>query len=235
MKKVLIFSLMALMGIFVACKSGKQGDTVGGNSNGPYKEKSGTITFKPMNMMDMSIKQIIYFDDYGNKEVHELITQRTIMGKTITSHVMDIRDGLTNTHFELENNVNGQDIAKKEAIRQEIPRSLVEQQDFMRYSEAMKKKMQYTEDGTETVAGIQGTKYSMVPDSANPTMVMKGVHYNNIPLKIIIGAVEIVAEKVDFETKIPAEKFKVPEGYTIIDRKANENVSREPASKDGMK
>jgi hypothetical protein len=33
-----------------------------------------------------------------------------------------------------------------------------------------------------------------------------------------MGQMEIIADKVDFEAKVPAEKFKVPEGFTVVDQ-----------------
>ena len=33
-----------------------------------------------------------------------------------------------------------------------------------------------------------------------------------------MGQMEIIAEKVDLGAKVPAEKFKIPEGYTVVDQ-----------------
>ncbi len=219
MKNPFILVQVIGLALLISFSSCKQGSNTGGKNGGPYGVKSGIITYKPMNMMGMSITQTIYFDDYGNREARELVTQGNMMGKEIKSHVIDIRDGLTNIHYELENIVDGQNVAKKEAYKQEIPIEMLEQQNFTNLSDEMKKKMKYKEEGTETVAGLKGTKYSMAPDSANPTVMATGVHYKNIPLKISMGGIEIIADKVDFDAKVPAEKFKVPEGYTVVDQK----------------
>jgi hypothetical protein len=33
-----------------------------------------------------------------------------------------------------------------------------------------------------------------------------------------MGPMEMIADKVDFGAKVPAEKFKVPEGYNVMDQ-----------------
>jgi hypothetical protein len=172
-----------------------------------------------MNMMGMSISQTIYFDDYGNKETREIVTQGNMMGQTVQTHAFDIREGLTNIHYELENIKNGQNTATKEAYKQQIPKELLEQQYFSSLSAELRAKMKYKEEGTETVAGLTGVKYTMAPDSSNPQMIATGVHYKNILLKLEMGGISVVADKVELDAKIPGDKFKVPAGYTIVDKK----------------
>jgi hypothetical protein len=36
-----------------------------------------------------------------------------------------------------------------------------------------------------------------------------------------MGGISVVADKVDFDSKVPADKFKVPAGYTIVDKEKN--------------
>jgi hypothetical protein len=226
MKKT--FFLLQVIGItlLIACNSGNTGSGPGKNG-GPYGIKSGIVTYKPMNMMGMSISQTIFFDDYGNKETREVVTQGNMMGQTVQTHAFDIREGLTTIHYELENIKNGQNVATKEAYKQQIPKELLEQQYFSSLSEELKNKMKYKEEGTETVAGLTGTKYSMAPDSANPSMIATGVHYKNILLKLEMGGISIVADKVELDAKVPAEKFKVPDGYKIVDKKLNPAAGEE--------
>jgi hypothetical protein len=85
-------------------------------------------------------------------------------------------------------------------------------------SDKIKAKVSYKDEGEETVAGMAGVKYSMSPDSTNADKRITGVHYKNIPLKASFAEMQIIAEKVGFDTKVPAEKFKVPEGYSIMDQ-----------------
>ena len=214
-----IFLIQAIgLALLFACSSGNQ-NYVPGKDKGPYGVKSGMVIYKPMNMMGVSISQTIYFDGYGNKETREVTTQGNMMGQTVQTHAFDIREGLSSIHYELENIKNGQNVATKEAYKQEIPKELLEQQYFSSLSDELKAKMKYKEEGTESIAGLTGTKYTMVPDSSNPGMVATGVHYKNILLKLVMGGIEIMAEKVDLDTKVPADKFIVPSGFKIIDKK----------------
>lgn len=219
MKKVFILVQIISLIILVACKSGSNSDIPADAKEGStYGVKSGIISYKPMNMMGMTMTQTVYFDDYGHLEMREIITEGSMMGQTMKIHAVDIREGLTNIHFEFENVQNGENMAKKEAYKESLPKEFLEQQNLADLSEDIKKRMSYKEDGTETIAGIKGTKYTMIPDSANPTMLATGVHYKNVPLRFSFGTVEMIADKVDFDVKVPAEKFKVPEGYKLIEK-----------------
>jgi len=220
MKKALILSQVIGLTLLIACNSANNGGGPGKNG-GPYGVKSGVVIYKPMNMMGMSISQTIYFDDYGNKETREVVTSGSMMGQTVQSHAFDIREGLTTIHYELENIKNGQNVATKEAYRQQIPKELLEQQFFSSLSDELKSKLKYKEEGTESVAGLTGTKYTMAPDSTNPGMVANGVHYKNILLKLEMGGISVIADKVDLDSKVPSDKFKVPAGYKIIDKEKN--------------
>jgi hypothetical protein len=68
------------------------------------------------------------------------------------------------------------------------------------------------------VAGLEGVKYSIAPDSLNPANRITGVQYKNIQIKISMGQMEIIADKVDFDANVPADKFKIPAGYTVMDQ-----------------
>ncbi len=225
MKKTIILAQLLLIIVFSACKSGKQGDMAGGKEGSLYGVKSGIVHYKPMMMMGVSMTQTLYFDDYGNKEVREVITEGNMMGQTMKNHSVDIREGLVNIHYELENMQNGQNMATKDAYKETMPADFLEQQNITELSEEMKAKMSYKEAGSETVAGLKGMKYTIAPDSTNPGLIATGVHYKNIPLKFAMGNIEMVADKVELDVKVPAEKFKVPEGFKIVER----NMSDIPA------
>ena len=99
-----------------------------------------------------------------------------------------------------------------------VTQEMFEQMNVAAFSEKLKLKHSYKDEGKETVAGIEGIKYSMAPDSTSPENRIIAVHFKSIPLKISMGQMEMIADKVEFGAKIPAEKFKVPEGYTIMDQ-----------------
>ncbi|MBK7173832.1 MAG: hypothetical protein IPH84_11490 [Bacteroidales bacterium] len=219
MKKTFIIAQIFLLIVLMACKSGKNGDIPEGAKEGStYGVKSGIIKYKPMNMMGMTLTQTVFFDDYGNRETREIITEGSMMGQTMKVHAFDIREGLTNIHYELENMQNGQNIAKKEAYKESLPKEFLAQQNLAELSDELKQKMSYKEDGTETIAGIKGTRYTMIPDSSNPSMIATGVHYKNVPLKFAFGTVEMIADKVEFDVTVPADKFKVPADFKVIEK-----------------
>ncbi len=221
MKKILILVQVIGLTLLMACNSGGIGGK-GTSVDQPYGEKSGIITYKPMDMMGVKVTQTLYFDDYGKKEMRETMVEGNMMGMDMRQHTVDIRDGSTVYHYELENVSGGQDRATKNAYKSTLTQEMFEQMNISELSTELKTKLNYKDEGKETVAGTVGVKYSIAPDSANPENRIIGVHYKNIPIKVSMGQMEIVAEKVDLNVKIPAEKFKIPEGYTIVDQSAQE-------------
>ncbi len=221
MKKTLILLQVVGLTILMACNSGGI-SSKGGSSDQPYGEKSGIITYKPMDMMGVKVTQTVYFDNYGNKEMRETMVEGNMMGAEMRQHTVDIRDGNIMYHYEIENLSGGQDRATKDAYKSILTPEILEQMNIQTLSEKYKTKFGYKDEGKETVAGLEGIKYSIAPDSANPTNRITGVHYKNIPIKISMGQMEIVADKVELGAKIPADKFKVPEGYTVIDQPADQ-------------
>ncbi|MFA5973481.1 MAG: hypothetical protein WC780_14110 [Lentimicrobiaceae bacterium] len=211
--------LVQLIGLtmLMSCKSGGFGNK-GGEADQPYGEKSGIVTFKTMDMMGVKVTQTLYFDDYGKKEMRETMVEGNMSGMEMRQHTIDIRDGYTMYHYELENKTGGQDRATKNAYKSTLTPELLEQINVSKYSEKLKTKLSYKDEGKETVAGVEGTKYSIAPDSTNLENRITGVNYKNIPIKISIGPMEMIADKVEFGVSIPAEKFKVPEGYTIVEQ-----------------
>lgn len=227
MKRILILvqviGLTSLMAFNTGC-SGKKG----GSADQPYGEKSGIVTFKPMEMMGVKVNQTMYFDDYGKKEVRELIVEGNMMGTEMRQHTMDIRDGNILYHYELENIAGGENRATKNVYKSTFTPEMAEQMNMMNLSAAMKAKLQFKEIGKETVAGLEGIKYTLCPDSTNPQNIVTGVHYKNIPLKVIMGPMEMVVDKVELGAKIPAEKFNIPAGFTVVD-KPEDQMQQMPA------
>jgi len=221
MKKILILVQVIGLTFLMACNSGGIGSK-GGSADQPYGEKSGIITYKPMDMMGVKVTQTLYFDDYGKKEMRETMVEGNMMGMDMRQHTIDIRDGNVVYHYEIENVSGGQDRATKNAYKSTLTPEMFEQMNVASLSDALKTKLNYKDEGKETVAGTEGVKYSIAPDSANLENRITGVHFKNIPIKISMGQMEIIADKIDLNAKIPAEKFKVPEGYTIMDQPSQE-------------
>ena len=222
MKKTLILVQVIGLTILMACKSGGSGSK-SGSPEQPYGEKSGIITYKPMDIMGVKVTQTMYFDEYGRKTMRETMVEGNMGGTELRQHTIDITDGFTMYHYELENIANGMDKTTKDAYKSKLAPEFFEQMYIESLSPALKTKLSYKDEGKETVAGIEGMKYSLTPDSANPEKRITGVHFKNIPLKVSMGPMEMIADKVEIGAKIPAEKFKVPEGYKMIDQTVEGN------------
>lgn len=227
MKKILILVQVIGLTLLMACNSGGLGNN-GGSADQPYGEKSGIVTYKPMDMMGVKVTQTMYFEDYGKKEMRETMVEGNMMGMEMRQHTVDIRDGNIMYHYELENVSNGQDRATKDAYKSTLTPEMFEQINISSLNSKLKTKLNFKDEGKETVAGLDGSKYSIAPDSMNLENRITGVHFKNIPLKVTMGQMEIVAEKVDLGAKVSAEKFKVPAGYTIKDQPA-EQMPQMPA------
>lgn len=216
MKKIVILVQVIGLTLLMACNSGGSGKS--GSLDQPFGEKRGIVSYKPMDMMGVKVTQTMYFDDYGKKEMRETMVEGNMMGMEMRQHTIDIRDGNVMYHYELENMSGGQDRATKNVYKSTLTPEMFEQMNVGSLSDKLKKQLNYKDEGKETVAGLEGIKYSIVPDSANPLNRITGVHYKNIPIKIKMGQMEIIAEKVDFDAAVPAEKFDLPAGYNVMDQ-----------------
>ena len=216
MKKIVILVQVIGLTLLMACNSGGSGK--GGSLDQPFGEKRGMVTYKPLDMMGVKVTQTMYFDEYGKKEMRETMVEGEMNGMVMRQHTVDIRDGNIMYHYELENMTGGQDRATKNVYKTNLTPEMFEQMNVGTLSEKLKKQLNYKDEGKETVAGLEGVKYSIAPDSANPTNRITGVHYKNIPIKVSMAQMEIIADKVDFDAKVPAEKFAIPAGYTVIDQ-----------------
>ncbi len=221
MKKIMILVQVVALTMLMACKSGGSGNN-GGSADQPYGEKSGIVTYKPMDMMGVKVTQTLYFDDYGKKEMRETMVEGNMNGMEMRQHTIDMRDGNQMYHYELENIAAGQDRATKNVYKTTLTPEMLESMNVGTLSAKLKAKLSYKEEGKETVAGLEGIKYSVAPDSLNPENRITGVQYKNIQIKLSMGQMQIIADKVDFDANVPAEKFKVPEGYTVIDESAQQ-------------
>lgn len=227
MKKIVILVQVIGLTMLIACNSGGSGKS--GSLDQPFGEKRGIVSYKPMDMMGVKVTQTMYFDDYGRKEMRETMVAGDMNGMVMRQHTIDIRDGNVMYHYELENNTGGQDRATKNVYKTNLTPEMYEQMNVGTLSEKLKKQLNYKDEGKETVAGLEGIKYSIVPDSANPTNRVTGVHYQNIPIKVTMGQMEIIADKVDFDAKVPAEKFAIPAGYTVVDQSTQQMQQAPPA------
>ncbi|MCF8378754.1 MAG: hypothetical protein K9H49_04200 [Bacteroidales bacterium] len=148
---------------------------------GRYAIKSGIIEYKTQ-MMGMEMKQILTFDDYGNKENTDI--EMEMMGTKI--HTVTItRDGFIYT-LDM--------VAKTGTKMKGVSPNI----DFENLSEEMSREMNLTKLGTEKFLGKTCDKMSIDYTKLN----MKGFYllYKGVPLKID-------AEMGSTKMKLDAEKF----------------------------
>jgi len=214
MKKLFVVVQVISIALLMSCSSKFEGAKA---PDQPYGEKSGIIKYKPMEMGEIKAVQTLYFDDYGKKELRETVVSGNMMGTEISQHSFDIRDGNIAYHYETENKTGGQDKSTKDAYKQVVPAEMLDQMNIANLSEKLKKSFNFKEEGTEKVAGYTGIKYSISPEGSQMQGPITGIHYKNIPLKVSMGTMVIEAEKVELGANIPADKFKVPAGFNVID------------------
>jgi len=229
-KTLLIFTALASM-ISVSCSNNdqnKEGTTdstqVATTENGipqgsRYGIKSGIVTYAPYEMMGIKVTQTTYFDDYGKKEAQEILSEGEMMGIKTKSHSMNILADGYSISYELENTVNGKDNAKKVAKKMKVTGNPFGSLDLSSFTEEVKKNYDYKEEGTETVAGVEGTKFSMTLNKDKADSRITGVLYKNIMLKSEMKManmkISLLASKFEQNATIPAEKFGIPAGYTV--------------------
>lgn len=233
MKKTL-FLLASFAGLFfVSCSNSDKGNSETSDSTkseisqapaddskpdgARYGIKSGIVYYEAYEMMGMKMTQTTYFDEYGKKETQEILTEGEMMGMKTKSHTMNILSDGYSISYELENIVNGKDQTKKTARKTKV--SGTGGMDMSALTDELKKRYDYKEEGTETVAGIEGTKFSMTFDKEKANTRITGVVYKNIMLKSeasIAGMkISLKASKFEENADIPADKFEVPEGYEV--------------------
>ncbi len=219
---VLITTLAALSGCSkpetesVATPAIPSSDAAADSSAKRYDLKSGIVHYEPVDMMGIKITQTLYFDDYGQKEAKEIVTESDIMGMKSVEHKMEIMDGDYDIAYQVKKTVNGKDETSKEATKTDM-KQLREMGQMIaaNASEEMKKNLDYREEGTEQVAGVTGTKYSIALNKEAPDARIYGVIYKNIMLKSAMNGMNILASRIEENAPVPATKFQIPSGYSV--------------------
>ena len=163
-----------------------------------YPIKSGIVTFD-MDMMSIKQKTILYFDDYGVKEAEEKYD-----GDAVKE--MDLCDGKTRYTIMY---------AKKTAYSSgDCYRGTAYKFDWNEISKA-DKQYKVKKLANVNIAGKDCESYSM--NSGDYPTVFAG--WQNVLLyqetKTKYGTIIKKAVKVEGDASIPAEKFKIPEGFTV--------------------
>jgi hypothetical protein len=213
---LLTLAIMASLMLLFSCKSktsetasttGDQAGVVKETPKGKYAIKSGIVEYKTQ-MMGMDMKQVLTFDDYGNKDVTEVMME--MMGTkihTVTLH----KDGFVYTY----------DMVKKTGTKSPFYQASSSDIDFENLSEEMVKDMNLKKEGTEEFLGKTCEKMSI----DYTKMKMKGsfLVYKGVALLVdtYMGAIKmkLVGERFVENPVIPAEKFEVPADVTITEKK----------------
>lgn len=227
---------IALASFFILSCSGSgaknQTGTSAADGTKKYEIKSGVVYYKPIVIMGgVKSTEILYFDEYGNKEAHETLSEASIMGMTTKERKMTITNGDNTITYELEKIENGQDITSKEAQKIKLTDDMKAMaQMFANLSDAeqLKKDMDYREEGTEMVAGVMGKKISIVLNKQMPDSRIYAVTYKNIPMKTEIAGIKMEVEKIEENVSVDPSKFKVPDGYTIVEMDMEKAMGPEP-------
>lgn len=211
MKLRILASILAIATI-VACSPSKETndpvekkDSTSQSQNqqkksGKYSIKSATLelSFETEGPARIKAKNILIFDDYGNKEYSEL--------KTEAGAMMDVHQ------VQIVNNGVYYSINMNEKTGSESNTPLQPKLYFCDLNEAMKKDKNIKEEGGETILGKPATIYSM-NDVENDMKATYSV-WQCVPIKIVVTAqgmtVKQTVTKIDETTPIDPAIFTPP-------------------------
>lgn len=178
-------------------------ETAKETTKGKYSIKSGIVEYKTQ-MMGMDMKQVLTFDDYGKKEVTEMLMD--MMGTKMHSVILT-KDGF----------VYNYDLEKKTGTKNPFYGGGSSSIDFENLSEAMIKDMNLKKLGTEQYLGKTCQKMTIDYEK----MKMKGsfLVYKGVALKMDadMGTMKmnLIGEKFVENPELPANKFEVPTDVVI--------------------
>jgi hypothetical protein len=212
--KLITFAIMASVVLLFSCKS-KTSETASTTENksnaatatpkGKYAIKSGIVEYKTQ-MMGMDMKQVLTFDEYGKKEITEMIAE--MMGVKIHTVTLN-KDGFV-YNYDLEKKTGTKSVSYQSSSNI----------DFENLSEEMVKDMNLKKEGTEEFLGKTCEKMSV----DYTKMKLKGTYlvYKGIALKMDadMGTMKmnLVGEKFIENPEIPASKFEVPADIKITEK-----------------
>lgn len=167
-----------------------------------YEIKSGIVK-KVSNVMGQKVESILYFDDYGKMEAVE--TTVNVAGTEKNMRTLD--EG---------NSIASIDLDAKTVQRMEKPDKL---DNFLTLTDEQKEKYKYQELGEETFLDRPCKKISLELTEMGQTFQGTLWLWKGIPLKteMQVGGMTVIEEVVEIQenVEVPAEKFTVPEGFTV--------------------
>lgn len=170
------------------------------SKQGKYSIKSATLelSFETEGPARIKAKNILIFDDYGNKEYSEL--------KTEAGAMMDVHQ------VQIVNNGVYYSINMNEKTGSESNTPLQPKLYFCEMNEAMKKDKNIKEEGGETILGKPATIYTM-NDIENDMKATYSV-WQCVPIKIVVSAqgmtVKQTVTKIDETSPIDPAIFSPP-------------------------
>jgi len=213
--RFIVIALVAFGILLFACKGKTSKKPVPAQANqteavkeapkGKYAIKSGIVEYKTT-MMGMDMKQILTFDDYGKKEVTEILMD--MMGTKMHSFTLR-KDGF----------VYAYDLVKKTGTKKPFNGSGSTSIDFENLSQEMIKEMNLKKEGSEEFLGKTCEKMSIDYQKLQMKgnfLVYKGV---SLSMNTDMGTVKInlTGEKFIENPEIPASKFEVPADVKITE------------------
>lgn len=225
MKKFILPVLAIISALqFISCNnSSKEGDDSGsanntenegsasGDDSRRYTLESAIVTSKITNsMMQGDVTTVLYFDDYGEKEMTRTSTKMAIMGQNIQSVTNNLlKDGWSYSWEE------GKTTGSKFQLKDVMDASKM---DYAKMSEEMKKEFGVKKVGTETIMRKKCDKYEMNKDGmGNGNFWL----WKNIPLKseTTISGMQLKIEVIDLNENPNFEKgqFDVPTTVTFTE------------------
>jgi uncharacterized lipoprotein YehR (DUF1307 family) len=210
---IFIYSIVFILFVFGCGKKEEGKPTTEGSSQTTtqkpagaiYESKSGIIEYEVKFIGDQ--KQILYFDDYGKKEVKITTTEIEMMG---------IKSKLEEVEINADGYFTKYDVEKKTGTKMKSPGSLGSAQGFPGDLDNITKELmeQYKlkDLGKKEIAGKECKGFGMdIMGMGSEVWVWKNIPlYTKVYLTKDSEPMEIKAIKVEIDVPVPPEKFQVP-------------------------
>ncbi|MBK9247436.1 MAG: hypothetical protein IPM69_04820 [Ignavibacteria bacterium] len=174
-----------------------------------YGIKSGILTMDlEIIGANSSMKTIVYFDDYGNRESSETFSLTKLEnGQSFKAHVMA---------YNIDGYQYQVDFDNKTAMRFTYnPQAMSGGFSYATMTDKMKKDYKVTKVGTEVILGKVCDNYTMdSPDVKGRFSVWKNITFK---LHTVSGGftTNVIAKKFEENVPIPQDKFEVPSGFRL--------------------
>lgn len=174
-----------------------------------YKVKSGIIEYRIEGVTTGT--ETVYFDDWGIKEAKYTTTITKLFGIKQETNTITITDKDWSYNIDLKEKTGTKSSNKQ--IKELIDG--MTQKDYERFGEKMLENMNAKQVGNESILGFNCEVWDI------QKMSSKTWNYQYVPLKIeinLLGKTVYTATKFEPNTKVPVDKFKVPNGITITEQ-----------------